>query len=132
MIKIPPGNSFINIVLPLSRERGLFIFSRSAGQFSIAGSIRILDVRLAVSVVGFTISIGPGALQMQKPIQLFPHSVPPTCAPFMNTTLSQGWLGDRQSIISFKYGVLSVFHLPGSLLDTLDKNLCLSAHSVTV
>ncbi len=51
---------------------------------------------------------------MTYPIQLLPASVPPTCAPFIKTTFSTPLEGDRQSMISRKYGVRSVRHLPGS------------------
>ena len=55
--RTPPGNSFIKTVLPLSLVRGLLTNSLSDGQLSIAGSILIFEVRLAISTVGLTISI---------------------------------------------------------------------------
>ena len=58
--KTPPGNSFIKTVLPLSLVLGLLTSSLSDRQLSIAGSILIFEVRLAISTVGLTISIGPG------------------------------------------------------------------------
>jgi hypothetical protein len=36
---------------------------------------------------------------MQKPIQLFPDSVAPTCAAFMKTTRCTGLRGDSASMI---------------------------------
>ena len=60
-INTPPGNSLSSIVLPLSLDLGSLTLSRKIGQFSIAGSIRIFELRLDVSTVGLTISIGPGA-----------------------------------------------------------------------
>jgi hypothetical protein len=51
---------------------------------------------------------------MMYPSHELPHSVPPTCAPFMNTTRWKGEDGDRQSMISFRYGVRAVRQRPGS------------------
>lgn len=130
--KTPPGNSFIKTVLPLSLVRGLLTNSLSDGQLSIAGSILIFEVRLAISTVGLTISIGPGVWWMTNPIQLLPHSVPPIWAPFIKMTRSQGCEGDRQRMISRRYGTREVCHGPGSLEDTEDKMRCASAHSSTV
>jgi hypothetical protein len=43
-----------------------------------------------------------------------------------------GELDDRQSMISRKYGVLSVRHGPGSEAALPESRLCVSAHSETV
>jgi hypothetical protein len=69
---MPPGNSFDSIELPASRERAGLTRSFSAGLSSISGSIRPREVRLAISTVGSTASIGPGAWWITKPIQLLP------------------------------------------------------------
>jgi len=62
--------------------------------------MRCFELRFAISTVGCTAIIGPGAWWMMYPIQLLPHSVPPICAPFMNTVRSMGDMGERQSMIS--------------------------------
>jgi hypothetical protein len=49
------------MVLPESRDRAGDINSRSAGDSSIKGSMRCLELRLAMSTVGHTAIIGPGA-----------------------------------------------------------------------
>ena len=98
--RMPPGNSLDSIELPASRERAGLTRSFSAGLSSISGSIRPRDVRLAISTVGSTASIGPGAWWITKPIQLLPASVAPTCAAFMNETRCAGWLGESASIIA--------------------------------
>jgi hypothetical protein len=43
-----------------------------------------------------------------------PHSVPPICAPFIRATRCTGDAGDRQSMISRRYGVRSVRQRSGS------------------
>ena len=86
------------------RERAGFTRSRRMGLSSIRVSMRWRELRLAISTVGCTASTGPGAWWMMKPRKLLPASVAPTCAPFMNTTRRQGCDGDRQSMISRKYG----------------------------
>jgi CubicO group peptidase (beta-lactamase class C family) len=83
-----------------SRERAGLTRSRSSGLSSISGSIRWRELRLASSTVGCTASIGPGAWWMANPIQLFPASVAPTCAAFMNTIRWTAELGDSASMIS--------------------------------
>jgi hypothetical protein len=45
---------------------------------------------------------------------MVPHSVPPICAPFMSATRCTGEDGDRQSMISRRYGVRAVRQRPGS------------------
>ena len=97
---MPPGNSFDSIEFPASRERAGFTRSFSAGLSAISGSIRPREVRLAISTVGSTASIGPGAWWITKPIQLFPASVAPTCAAFMKLIRCAGWLGDSASMIA--------------------------------
>jgi hypothetical protein len=52
------------MVLPESRLLGGAIRSFSTSDFSIRGSIRILELRLAISTVGHTAIIGPGAWWM--------------------------------------------------------------------
>ena len=69
---------------------------------------------MASSTVGATAIIGPGAWWITYPIQQLPLSVAPTCAPFMNTTRWNGEAGERQSMISLRYGVRSVRQRPGS------------------
>jgi hypothetical protein len=49
------------MVLPESRERAGEISSLSAADSSISGSILCLELRLAMSTVGHTAIIGPGA-----------------------------------------------------------------------
>src|SRR3990167_6900769 len=71
-----------------------------------------------MSRFGWTASIGPGAIAMTYPIQLFPLSVAPICDPFMKVTRWTGEDGERQSMISRKYGVREVRHCPGSADDT--------------
>src|SRR2546428_342408 len=68
MISTPPSNSFTWTVFPLSRDRGSATRSRSAGVDSIIGASRCLLTRFAVSTVGCTISIGPGARWITKPL----------------------------------------------------------------
>ena len=51
---------------------------------------------------------------MTYPIQQLPHSVPPICAPFISATRCTGEDGDRQSMISLRYGVRAVRQRPGS------------------
>jgi hypothetical protein len=85
-----------------------------------------------MSRFGWTASIGPGAIAMTYPIQLFPLSVAPICEPFMKVTRWIGEDGDRQSMISRRYGVREVRHCPGSADDTGGRIRSLSAHSETV
>ena len=59
--RMPPGNSLDSIELPASRDRAGLTRSRSAGLSEISGSSRPREVRLAISTVGNTASIGPGA-----------------------------------------------------------------------
>jgi hypothetical protein len=66
---MPPGNPFDSIELPMSRERAGCTRSFSAGLSSISGLIRPREVRLAISTVGSTASIGPGAWWITKPIR---------------------------------------------------------------
>jgi hypothetical protein len=75
---------------PASRDRDGSTSARRSGLSSISGSIRCCDIRFARSTVGCTARNGPGARCMQKPIQLFPASVAPTCAAFINTTRCAG------------------------------------------
>ena len=60
-IIIPPGKSLLNIVFPESRLRAGAIFSASTGVSVISASSRCLLSRFAISTVGCTSSIGPGA-----------------------------------------------------------------------
>lgn len=90
--------------------------------------MRCFELRLAISTVGWTAIIGPCAWWITYPIQLFPHSVPPICAPFMNAVRSTGDDGERQSMMSRRYGVRSVRHGPGSALARCDSFRYLSAH----
>ena len=57
----PPRNSLARIVFPESRARAGAISSDNAADSSISGSIRCLELRLAISTVGQTAIIGPGA-----------------------------------------------------------------------
>ncbi|EAL59694.1 hypothetical protein WwSim0122 [Wolbachia endosymbiont of Drosophila simulans] len=111
---VPPGNSLLCTVLPESLDLGSFILLLKHGVSSMSGANLPFDQRLPISTVGCTTSIGPGVWSIIYPIQLFPASVPPICAPFMNTTFSAGEDEDSESIISLRYGVLSVLHFPGS------------------
>ena len=52
------------MVLPESRERAGAISSASAVDSSISGSMRCLLLRLAISTVGHTAIMGPGAWWM--------------------------------------------------------------------
>jgi hypothetical protein len=58
---IPPLNSLLNIVFPLSRLRLGAIFAAKHGVSVIMLSSRCLLSRFAISTVGCTQSIGPGA-----------------------------------------------------------------------
>ena len=88
---------------PISRiaRQGRFHVFAQVRAALISGSIRRCDRRLARSTVGYTTRNGPGAQCMQKPIQLLPASVAPTCAAFMNTTRCAGCRGDSTSITAF-------------------------------
>ena len=96
----PPGKRLASTVLPLSRDRAGATIFRSSALSSISGSMRCCELRLASSTVGCTARIGPGAWWMMNPMKLFPASVAPVCAAFMNTTRSMGLEGDRLSMIS--------------------------------
>ncbi len=98
--RMPPGNSLDSIEFPASRDRAGLTRSRSAGLSEISGSSRPREARLAISTVGSTASIGPGAWWMTKPIQLLPASVAPTCAAFMKLIRCAGWPGESASMIS--------------------------------
>ena len=114
MTKMPPGNSLLRTVLPLSRDLdGLTNLLRTE-QSSISGPMRCFELRFAISVVGWTHIIGPGAMWMLNPTQLLPLSVFPNCAPAINTTVSVRVCGERASMISRRYGVRLVRHFPGS------------------
>jgi hypothetical protein len=76
--KVPPGKSLDSMVLPASRDRAGFTRWRMAGLSSISGSMRWREARLAISTVGWTQSIGPGAWWMTKPMKQHPASVAPT------------------------------------------------------
>jgi hypothetical protein len=119
-------------VLPESRERAGAINSASAADSSISGSIRCFELRLAISTVGQTAIIGPGAWWITYPIQFEPISVAPSCAAFMNATRSTGEVGDRQSMIAFRYGVRLVRQRPGSADALLESIRWRSDHSDTV
>jgi hypothetical protein len=54
--------------------------------------------------------------------------VPPICAPFMKTVRSTGDDGERQSMISRRYGVRSVRQGPGSAEARCESARYLSAH----
>jgi hypothetical protein len=60
----PPRNSFARIVLPASRLRAGAINSARTGDSSISGSMRCFELRFAMSTVGDTAIIGPGAWWM--------------------------------------------------------------------
>ena len=132
IINTPPGNSLLNNVLPLSRDRGGRTLSRSRGDSSISVATRCLLNRIAMSTVGCIARTGPGNWSIIAPSQLLPASVLPTCAPAINTTRCVLLRGDSSSIISRRYGVRSVRHRPGSALDLPDRYRCWSAHSLTV
>ncbi len=72
------------------------------GGMNFGGSIRSSDRRLASSTTGCTARKGPGARSMQKPIQLFPASVAPTCAAFLKTTRCSRLHGGSASMIPRK------------------------------
>ena len=57
----PPGNSFERTVLPESRERGSLTSVCRTPDSSIRGSTLCFELRLAISTVGCTAIIGPGA-----------------------------------------------------------------------
>ena len=59
--KIPPGNSLLNIVLPLSLLLAGAIFSAKQGVSLINDSSLCFDSRFAISIVGCTNNAGPGA-----------------------------------------------------------------------
>ena len=98
----------------------------------IIGAILLLEKSSAIGFVfGTTNIIGPGSISMAYPIIFSSISVFPTCDDA--ATAIRCILGSvNASIISFRYGVLFVFHLPGSALFSADSHLYLSAHSVTV
>lgn len=50
----------------------------------------------------------------REPDPVFPASVPPICAGFMNTISRTGEPGDSTSMISRRYGVRLVRHRPDS------------------
>ena len=58
----PPRNSLARMVLPESRARAGAMRAESVSLSSISGSIRCLEFRLAISTVGATAIIGPGAM----------------------------------------------------------------------
>ena len=60
----PPGKLFESTVLDPSRSRGWLTLRRRRGQSSINGSIRCREFRFAISTVGDTAIIGPGAWSM--------------------------------------------------------------------
>jgi hypothetical protein len=61
MTRTPPGNSFARTVLPESRERGSLTSLRRTSDSSIRASILCFEFRFAISTVGWTAIIGPGA-----------------------------------------------------------------------
>ena len=129
---MPPGNSFISVVLPLSRERASATFARSTGDSAIIGARRCFEIRFAVSLVGITSIAGPGARSITKPIQLYKASEPPSCVPLMKTPSVIGWLGVSASMISCRYGVRLVRQGPGSALEVVVSFRCASAQADTV
>ena len=100
MTSEPPMNSFWLSVFPGSFARAGAILERSAGVPSISGSMRVRELRRTMSSDGQTQRMTPGACAIQKPTALRPASVPPVCAPFINTTRSTGDDVDMQSMIS--------------------------------
>ena len=60
----PPWNSLVRMVLPESRLRAGAMRSATAGVSSRSASMRCLEARLAISTVGQTAIIGPGAWWM--------------------------------------------------------------------
>ena len=57
----PPLNSFNNVVFPESLDLASFTLSRNTGDSSINGSKRVFELSLAMSTVGNTANVGPGA-----------------------------------------------------------------------
>ena len=100
--RIPPGNSLLNIVFPLSRLLAGAILSARHGVSWINESNRCLLKRLAISIVGCTNNAGPGACAIMYPTTLLIASVLPNCAPAMNTTFCVVLLADMQSMISLR------------------------------
>jgi len=69
---------------------------------------------------------------MQRPIQLFPASVVPTCAAVMNTTRCSGLRGVSASMIPRVQGVRLVRQGPASEAGRDDSTRCRSARCDTV
>jgi hypothetical protein len=100
--KIPPGYSLAKSVFPESLLLAGAINSFKQGVSLIKLSSLCFDKRLAISTVGCTSNIGPGAELMVYPSQLLPLSVFPVCAANIITTLCTGLLLLNTSIGSRK------------------------------
>ena len=103
--RMPPGKDLARTVLPLSRCLAGATSLANSGLSSISGAMRCCETFLAVSTVGHTPITGAGLQCMMNPSQLFPASVAPTCAAFMNTTRRAGCVGESASITSRRNGV---------------------------
>ena len=99
---MPPENSLLKRVFPESLLRAGAIFSDRHGVSVIIDSSRCLLSRLAISIVGCTHNIGPGAWSITYPSQLLPASVLPVCAANCITTRCTGLLLLRQSMQSLR------------------------------
>src|SRR4051794_20626988 len=82
--------------------------------------------------VGIMYITAQGEISRNAPTVFNPASVKPSCADLITITSLYEDVGERLSNISLRYGVLSVRHLPGSALDSLDRYLFSSAHCETV
>lgn len=131
IVRCPPANVLWSSVFPESLDRGAFTFPLSAGESRSIGANRSLLQAIASSSVGRTTRIGAGSWSMKYPTTLLMTSVLPTCdAAIQHTRRTSG--SEITSMISRRYGVRSVRHLPGSALASGERTRYLSAHSETV
>ena len=94
MYSVPPSNSFVSMVLRLSRERGAATFSRAASQASIALVIRA-DRRFARPSVGSRARMLPGAQLIQPSAALMKVCVLNSWEATIAMTREVGCDGDR-------------------------------------
>src|SRR5580704_11688106 len=110
---LPPGNRLRFMVEP-SRPRitCAAIRRRTLEVASIDGSSFSLVQSRPASIVGCTTRTGPGAASAIQNSALVMISEPPIWALFMKVTRRAGCQADRQSMISVRYGVRELRHLP--------------------
>jgi len=100
---------------PPSRDLASLTLSFSTGVSRSIGAKRSFDHTSAIASVGWITSRGAGSWWMWKPMQLLIVSAHPTCAAFMQTTVSMD-SSLTASTTPRRYSARRVDHFPGAAL----------------